>query len=214
MKTILVAAMTVCGRISPASMGSEEDRRLLERMRYETDASLIGAGTLRDGDPEMLGPDGVLFGDRIRAVVSGSGDFPWRRKQLFLRGPTPLIFTGRDAALKVRERLGHLAEVIVLTEGPQGLCLAPALEELGRRGARNVLLEGGGRLNYSCLAEGLVDEVMVTVCPFLAGDRYAASLVDGPQPLDEPFLNLEILSARQGDAGEMFLRYRVSKRSI
>jgi len=33
MKVILIAAITLCGRISPATMGSPEDRRLLERMR-------------------------------------------------------------------------------------------------------------------------------------------------------------------------------------
>ena len=211
MKVILIAAITLCGRISPATMGSPEDRRLLERMRQETDASLMGADTLRNGDPEMRGPGGVLFGDRLRAVVSGSGDFPWQKKQLFQKGPPPLIFTGLEMAAVLGRRFGERAEVLGLAAGPCGLLLAPAFAALASRGARRVLVEGGGRLNYACLAEGLVDELMVPLCPRLSGDRHAASLADGPTALGDPFLDCELLAARQGEQGEMYLRYRMRR---
>lgn len=211
MQVIMIAAITLCGRISPATMGSSEDRNLLEQMRQETDASLIGAGTLRDGDPQMRGPGGVLFGDRIRGVVSGSGDFDWEEKELFRKGPPPLIFTGLELADDLAERFGDRAEVIGLAAGPRGLILVPAFTELARRGARRVLVEGGGRLNHACLAEGLVDELLLTLCPRLSGDRYAASLVDGPEVLGEPFLDCELLACRQGEQGELYLRYRIRK---
>ncbi len=211
MKVILIAAITLCGRISPATMGSQEDRQLLERMRQETDASLLGAGTLRDGDPEMRGPGGVLFADRLRGVVSGSGDFPWQKKQLFCKGPVPLIFTGHELVAELGGRFGDRAEVVGLTAGPGGLLLAPAFAELARRGARRVLVEGGGRLNHACLSQGVVDELMVTLCPFLSGDRYAASLAEGSVPLGDPFLPCELLAVRQGEQGELYLRYRVKK---
>lgn len=211
MKVIMIAAITLCGRISPATMGSQEDRRLLERMRHETDASMLGAGTLRDSDPEMRGPGGVLCGDRMRVVVSASGDFPWRTKQLFKKGVPPLIFTSLAMAAVLSRRFGDRAEVIGLAAGPCGLLLAPAFAELARRGTRRILVEGGGRLNHSCLSERLVDELMVTLCPRLSGDRYAATLADGPVTLGDPFLACELLAATQGDEGEMYLRYRVRK---
>lgn len=211
MKVIMIAAVTLCGRISPGTMGSAEDRQLLERMRQETDASLIGAGTLRDGDPEMRGPGNVLFADRIRAVVSGSGKFSWQEKQLFRKGPLPLIFTSHDLVAELGRRFGARAEVFGLAAGPGGLLLAPALAEMARRGVRRVLVEGGGRMNHSCLAQGLVDELLVTLCPRLSGDRSAASLADGPTPLGDPFMDCELLAVRQGQQGELYLRYRVRK---
>lgn len=212
-KTILMAASTLCGRISPGVIGSSEDRRFLEQMRHETDASLVGAGTLRDGDPEMRGAGGVLFGNRVRAVVSGSGDFPWKGKKIFQKGPPPIIFTSETAAAFLRRRLKGKAEIIALPPGPHGLSMIAAFEVLRERGVRSLLLEGGGRLNYTCLAEDLVDEILLTLSPRLSGERYGASLVEGPVFLGDPFLDLQLLSVKQEETGELFLHYKVLKRS-
>jgi 2,5-diamino-6-(ribosylamino)-4(3H)-pyrimidinone 5'-phosphate reductase len=46
-------------------------------------------------------------------------------------------------------------------------------------GVERVLLEGGGKLNWSMLTEKLVDEIRVTVGPFVAGGEGAETLVEG-----------------------------------
>jgi 2,5-diamino-6-(ribosylamino)-4(3H)-pyrimidinone 5'-phosphate reductase len=53
------------------------------------------------------------------------------------------------------------------------------LEELGRRGVRKILLEGGSTLNWHMLSLGLVDEVRVAVSPRIVGGRGAKTLVEG-----------------------------------
>jgi riboflavin biosynthesis pyrimidine reductase len=209
--TIIVAS-TICGRIGPGLTGSPVDRRLLENMRQATDASLLGAETLRLGDPEMLGPDGRFLSKRIRAIITESGDIPVAGRKIFQQGVPPLVFTGAAAAAGLRHRLGALAQVVVLPAAPGGgLSLTAALAHLGKLGAASLLIEGGGRLNYACVQQGIVEEILLTLTPKLSGDRGAPSLCGGPGPLGEPFLPLTLVSCEASATGEIFLKYRVNK---
>lgn len=213
MKVSLIAAMTLCGRISPGSMGSAEDRAWLEEMRAATDASLLGAGTIREGEAEMRGPQGVLPEGRIRAVISASGLLPWDERRLFRHGPAPLVFTGEEAAAGLQAKAGERAEIIALPRLTDGsLSLAAALAHLAGRGVRHLLLEGGARLNFQALAQGVVDELLVTITPKLSGDCRAASLADGDHPLAAPFLDLTLLSCRPTADGELFCRYQLGRK--
>jgi len=207
LKVILICASTVCGRIGPIVKGSAEDRRRLERMRAETDASLMGAGTLRAGNPEMRGPGGEIRADRIRAIITGSGRIPVAGKKIFSQGPQPVIFTKMTEVPRLEQELGGRGRVIGLPAGPAGLSIGDALAELGRLGAESVLIEGGGKLNHAAFCEGVVDELLLTITPYLSGDRAAASLLDGDGPVG---LTMEIITCRVSSrSGEIFLHYRV-----
>jgi len=208
----VIAASTLCGRIGPGLIGSPQDRALLEQARARTDASLMGAETLRRWDPEMRGPGGVLPAGRIRAIISGSGSLPVRGKKLFSSGPPPLVFTSAVAAESLARSLGDLARVVALPRGPGGLSLAAALDHLAGLGVENLLVEGGGRLNYSCFQEGLVDELLITLAPKLSGDEGAPLFCAGRGGLGDPFLGLELVSCEVGGSGELFVRYRVRKK--
>jgi riboflavin biosynthesis pyrimidine reductase len=209
--TIIVAS-TICGRIGPGLTGSPVDRRLLENMREKTEASLLGAETLRLGDPEMLGLNGRFLPNRIRALISESGNIPVAGRKIFQQGVPPLVFTGAAAAAELRHRLGDLARVVVLPPASSGgLSLTAALAHLAELGAGSLLIEGGGRLNYACLRQGVVDEILLTLTPQISGDRGAASLCGGPGPLGEPFLPLTLVSCEAAETGEVFLKYRVNK---
>ncbi len=212
MKITIIAASTICGRIGPGLTGSPVDRGFLEKMRAATDASLLGAETLRQGDPEMRGPGGHLLSQRIRGFITRSGDIPVAGRKIFQQGPPPLIFTGEAAAAGLRDRLGTLAQVVALpADSVGGLSLAAAFAHLAELGAASVLVEGGGRLNYACLRQGVVDEILLTLTPKLSGDQEAASLCGGPGPLGDPFLSLALVSCEAAETGEVFLKYRVRK---
>ena len=80
-------------------------------------------------------------------------------------------------------------------------------------GIKRLLCEGGGELNDALFRAGLVNELHLTVCPKIFGGRAAPTIADG---LGAGSLaratRLELQSARrQGE--EMFLVYRVLKRS-
>lgn len=203
--------MTVCGRISPAGIGGPEDREVLERLRDQTDASLIGASTLRDEEPEMRGSGGRLSKERIRAVITCSGNVPVEGKKIFSFPPAPLFFTSDQALDGLAGSCGERAIVLPLPAGPHGLSIAAALSRLGKLGAESVLIEGGGKLNYAALAEGVVDEIFVTIAPKISGNRNEAALASGPKPLSNPFLALEFISCRTSTSGELFCHYRINK---
>jgi 2,5-diamino-6-(ribosylamino)-4(3H)-pyrimidinone 5'-phosphate reductase len=46
-------------------------------------------------------------------------------------------------------------------------------------GYRKILIEGGGELNWSCLHDGIVNELIVTIAPIVLGGRDAITLVEG-----------------------------------
>jgi riboflavin biosynthesis pyrimidine reductase len=50
-----------------------------------------------------------------------------------------------------------------------GGTLTRALEELGKLGISSVLMESGGRLFSHAIANGLIDEVILYVAPFIGG---------------------------------------------
>ncbi len=211
MKVILAAATTICGRISPAGYGSLLDRRRLEETRDNTGASIMGANTLRTENPEMRGTNGTLSPDRIRAIISLSGLIPVTGKKLFDHGPKPVIFTGEENISALQDRLKDKARVLSLPEGPHGLSLQAALDIFAGRGVESVLIEGGAQLNYAALAEGVVDEILLTIMPFVSGEHGGPAFADGPKYLGDPFLELELLSSEPGSTGELFLHYRIKK---
>ena len=211
MKVILVGATTICGRISPAGQGGRLDRCRLEEARDRTQASIMGANTLRLDNPEMRGTNNILPPGRIRAIISQSGSVPATGKKLFAQGPRPVVFTAKDKMPSLRDTLHNRAEVVPLPAGPHGLLLKAALDYLVGKGVESVLIEGGARLNYSVLAEGLADEILLTVIPSVSGDRKAPAFADGPNQLGNPFLRLELLSCEPAASGEIFLQYRIMK---
>jgi 2,5-diamino-6-(ribosylamino)-4(3H)-pyrimidinone 5'-phosphate reductase len=210
-KVILVGATTICGRMSPVGYGSLLDRRRLEETRDKTGASIMGANTLRTENPEMRGTNGSLSPDRIRAVISRSGLIHDKDKKLFYHGPKPVIFTGNNNISILQEKFKNKAELISLPEGPYGLSLQAALYFFAGRGVESVLIEGGGQLNYSALAEGVVDEILLTIIPYVSGAHGATAFADGPNDLGTPLLELELLSSVPVSTGELFLHYRINK---
>ena len=210
MRVSIIVAMTLCGRISPGGMSSVLDRQFLEAQRAATDASLLGAGTLREGDAQMRGPGGSVPPRRLRSVITASGDLPVEERTLFREGPRPLLFTSIAAAPGLRQRLGDRAEVVVLPAIGPALSLSHLVVELASRGARSLLVEGGAHLNYHALHQGVVDEVLVTITPKLSGEIGARTLADGPAPLGAPFLDLTLLACEQATTGELFCRYQVN----
>src|SRR5439155_918444 len=57
--------------------------------------------------------------------------------------------------------------------------LKKLLNVLQKRGISKILLEGGGITNWYFLKEKLVDELILTVTPYILGGKDAISLVQG-----------------------------------
>ena len=81
----------------------------------------------------MRGTGGLFAEDRIRAVITASGNIPSRNRKLFQVGPPPLILTGATQADKLQKELGPRARIRALPDGAGGLSIRAALKTLQRR---------------------------------------------------------------------------------
>lgn len=102
--------------------------------------------------------------------------------------------------------------VSYLFGGRQRINLPTVLRKLRRLlGIRTLLLEGGGKINGSFLAAGLVDEVSALIAPVADGTTGTPSLFDaGPRSRAR---RLTLLSAERRPNDLLWVRYRVRRRS-
>lgn len=207
-----VVAMSLDGKIATrdrvdVTLSSRADRRFLNELRAKSDALVAGAGTIRAVDPPMrVSPRSLIRKkEPIRAVVTRtcllSPDL-----RVFGPGPKTLLFTSEYASPAARKALETVADVRV----SRGIDVAAreVVTSLAGLGARRIQVEGGGELMWSFLAEDLLDELYVTLCPLVIGGRGAPTPVDGEGLDDLTLRRAKLVSCRRA-GGELFLRYRL-----
>ena len=93
--------------------------------------------------------------------------------------------------------------------GKSRIDLAKVLQKLRALfGIRKLLLEGGGKINGSFLAAGLIDELSVLVAPIADGSIGTPSLFDVADRRAHA-RNLTLLSIEKRGGGIVWLRYKV-----
>ncbi len=202
--------------------GSDEDRESMEDLRSRVDAILIGKDTLIADDPPLILriPKYIeqrrqLKGDTnphpINVAISSTLDIPIEDSDFFLEKSTSkLVFTTERAEQARVDRLRHYAEVVILPAAEQGqVPLDQMAEAMVALGIQHLLLEGGGTLNFAMLGAGLIDEIYLTICPFVIGGYTAPTTFDGKGFPKELVRKLALQTYRVGQLGELFLKYAV-----
>jgi 2,5-diamino-6-(ribosylamino)-4(3H)-pyrimidinone 5'-phosphate reductase len=99
--------------------------------------------------------------------------------------------------------------VSYLFGGKDRIDLRRVLRKLrGRLGIRRLLLEGGGKINGSFLAAGLVDELSVLIAPVADGGIGTPTLFDAREG-SGPTRRLKLLSVERRRGDLLWARYRV-----
>lgn len=196
---------------------SEDDKFVMGLLRAFADVVLIGAGTLLASPKGRWRPDGVY--------PAGKSAFAELRARLGKSEHPAVAIVTTGASLDTTHPV--LADAVVLTtvRGAAGLegvvpnvvsvndgdrvDLRAALESLRSDGHSLVLAEAGPSAFGQLVAQGLVDELFLTVSPVLAGRLEPGrrlGLVEGVELLPEARVAPRLLSLRR--AGEhLFLRY-------
>jgi riboflavin biosynthesis pyrimidine reductase len=219
-RILLNMVSTADGRASLAgrsgTLSGPADRALFHALRAPVDGILVGAGTVRterygriihESSVRARRAQRGLAEEPLACIVSGRLAIDEDLPLLHEPDARVAILTASAASLPPSE-----ATVEYIRGGAGALELAGALGELAERFAIQTLLcEGGPHLARQLLAEGLIDELFLTVAPLLAGGEPAGGealrILAGIE-LETP-AELELLDVLRGDS-YVFLRYGVS----
>lgn len=200
--------VTIGGRSGP--IGGPGDQEMFWELRGLCDAVLIGTGTLRaerygrlvrDGDRRARRIADGLAEDPLAVLFSRELDLPWTAPMFGV--PEQRVVIGCRADAPEPPAVDAAVELVRMQE-PRVTGLLQALR--GAYGVRSLLCEGGPTLNARLLEERVLDELLLTVGPVLAGDSTAPGLLTGLAL--EPRAELDLRWVlRHGD--ELFLRYAV-----
>jgi riboflavin biosynthesis pyrimidine reductase len=139
-------------------LGGSADHRVFAALRALADVVLVAAGTVR---AERYGPSKVPLAIVTRSCALDL-DAP-----LFAEGARVIVLTVATAPPKAVAAARQVADVLVA--GEQTVDLHVALQLLGAAGYRSVLAEGGPSLNAQLAAADLIDELCLTIAPYLLG---------------------------------------------
>lgn len=186
-------AITADGKIATAnravsSFGSAADREHLFELRATADAVIAGARTI-DSSAVLLDPGDARFRRRrrrrglaeynLRIIVSRNASVN-PKAEIFRHGFSPIIIlTTAQAPISRVQQLRNLGAIVQVV-GQREIDFASALRWLRSRWTvKRLLCEGGGELNDALFRAALVDELHLTVCPFVFGGRNAPTIADG-----------------------------------
>ncbi|MFF2024683.1 bifunctional diaminohydroxyphosphoribosylaminopyrimidine deaminase/5-amino-6-(5-phosphoribosylamino)uracil reductase RibD [Streptomyces sp. NPDC058171] len=168
-------AATLDGRTAAADgtsrwISSPQARADVHRLRAESDAVVVGAGTARADDPHLAvrGIEGARQPLRVVLDTSGTAVRPGARV-LDATAPTLIAVAEDVTATPFSSGGGAQPAVVRLPRADGGLSVPALLADLHARGVRSVLLEGGARLAGAFVAAGAVDRVIGYLAPVLLG---------------------------------------------
>jgi len=177
----LKAAMSLDGKIATSSGESKwitgpESRSLVQRLRLENDAVLVGIGTVLADDPlltvRLPGEDRKP----LRVVADSSLRIPLESRLVQTARDHPTVVAGVEERCPAARRemlIGRGVEVWELPEAHGMVDIRALLHALGSRDVVGLLLEGGSTLNASFLEAGAVDKYVFFVAPMIIGGSTA-----------------------------------------
>jgi len=180
-----------------ASFTNEDDYQHLLAQLSQADAVVVGGSSLMatGGVIEVAGLGGAM---PLWVVSSNRGIPPGAR--FWSQRAVPRWIASRAPLAPVEG--GEDVRNLVVGQGPLAGTIVEALRAAGKK---RVALLGGGELNRSFYEEGLVHELILTVCPLVIGAANGVPLVR--PPLSSPVRLTLHDSQAKGDL--VFLKYKI-----
>ncbi|WP_049988013.1 2,5-diamino-6-(ribosylamino)-4(3H)-pyrimidinone 5'-phosphate reductase [Halobellus rufus] len=219
MHVVVNAAVSADGKLSTrrreqVRISGDDDFARVDRLRAESDAVLVGVGTVLADDPHLALDEPKLRDERAardespnpaRVVVDSSGRTPLDARILDDAATTYVVV----ATAAEPERRAALADAgaEVIVAGEERVALPEALAKLSDRGVEELMVEGGGEIIFSLFEAGLVDELSLFVGSLVIGGRDAPTLADGAGFVAS-FSELDLRDVQRIDDG-VLLRYAV-----
>ncbi|MCE4606581.1 MAG: 2,5-diamino-6-(ribosylamino)-4(3H)-pyrimidinone 5'-phosphate reductase [Desulfurococcales archaeon] len=170
-RVTIFSTMTVDGKIASKTGYSKlsciHDLERLHRLRSSHDAVMVGANTVLVDDPQLTLRH-VSGKQPTRIVVDALLKTPSRAK-VYRQPPKTFIITFKGNVVEALKKYPGIEVIGVPYKFDDILDLEDALSRLYMNGIRTVLVEGGGYLNWTLFKLRLVDELRVTISPYVFG---------------------------------------------
>ena len=173
---ILVIASSLDGRIAfpqggESHLGSEYDKKLLNKSLTKVDATLFGSGTIKAHQSTFLIRKKQFFKNRkeisvnqpISIIAGNSQNFSktWRYFNQPIR--RWLISSNRN----IKDSKFNFDKILFYEKS-----WLHTLNILKKEGIKRIALLGGAKLIEAFFKEDLIDEIKITICPKLIGGQY------------------------------------------
>jgi riboflavin-specific deaminase-like protein len=213
-------AMTADGKVTTKNFGpvdftSREDKLYLFRQRALADAVLLGHTSL-ERDNVRLGVPAELQELRIkrgqsrsplRVIVSNKGRIDDRLK-IFQSDISPIIIFSTKRMPRKNQKALRKTAILHLT-GAREVDLAAMLKTLRNQyKVRTLACEGGPTLFRSLLEQGLVDQLNLTIAPYMFGGGKAPTLTGLSKEFLPASVHCSLIEMRTAGE-ECFLTYRI-----
>jgi 2,5-diamino-6-(ribosylamino)-4(3H)-pyrimidinone 5'-phosphate reductase len=211
---VVNVAMSADGKLSTRErrqikISGAVDLARVDRLKADCDAVMVGIGTVLADDPSLTVKNSDL---KSRRQQEGNAEHPVRvvidsRARI---SPDASVLNKGDGLRVVAvsgsadpARVDVLrAKATVIVTGDEEVDLARVLDELGARGIRRLMVEGGGTLIAGLVRARLVDEMYTYIGSIVIGGKDAPTLADGPGWIKEAeFARLVLADVTRMDDG-------------
>lgn len=179
----LKLAVSLDGKIATRTGDSrwitgEQARARAHQLRHESDAILVGAGTVMIDDPSLTDRSGLMRRrPLIRAVLDDQLKTPLDSNLVNTTSEaSTIIFTSKALPLDRSQAFASRGVEIIRTETRD---LTSVLMHLSGYSVQSVLVEGGASVAGEFVEANLVDRVTFFVAPKIIGGQEAPSAIGG-----------------------------------
>jgi 2,5-diamino-6-(ribosylamino)-4(3H)-pyrimidinone 5'-phosphate reductase len=205
--------MSADGKIaSPARkqlrISSEEDMQRMYRLRNESDAVLVGIGTILADDPKLTVKESSIPHPKqpLRVILDSKGRTPPHALALNTVSTT-LIITAEGQ--KKTYAGSHIRVVECTTDRDGFIDVNCALDLLHQKGVRKLLVEGGGTVIWKFLQNKVVDDLYIYIGSCIIGGKDTPTVADGEGISPGQEIALNLIEIQQVGSG-VLLHYQLA----
>src|ERR1044072_4627108 len=233
MKIVLNAATSIDGKIATVNgdtkISSALDLKRVHGLRRKADVILVGISTVINDDPLLT----IRYGmnkkgtkNPIRIIIDSRARIPLHSKIVKTANQieTRVVVTSKAPFKNLKKLEERGLKIIVLNQrtakdeeggedkredNEEKVDLKKLFDQLENEGISNVLVEGGGEINWSIIKNNLFDEIIVTISPLIIGGKKAISLVggEGYKSINES-VKIKLSRIQKKNNGEIILHYK------
>src|SRR3989344_3213699 len=203
-KTSLVVGASIDGKISPGrgisskNFGEYIPEKVsleLHKLRSKVDGILVSSSTVLSDNPSLTVRSVPLKKRPYRIVIDRLGKIP-KNSKVFNDEAKTIILTSKQGKLKL-SRISSNTQIIVCKINENVLDLNEAFKRLKKLDIKNILIEGGGTINYSLFSSSLLDKLVVFIFPFIVGGKDTPTVVDGQKSFYNSFKKMKLRNVKQ-----------------